>query len=31
MAGTGKPMIIFTGMASVAELVDTVRAAREAG
>lgn len=31
IASTGKPMIISTGMASVAELDDTVRAAREAG
>ena len=31
VAQTGKPMIISTGMATVAELDDTVRAAREAG
>lgn len=31
VASTGKPVIISTGMASVAELDDTVRAAREAG
>lgn len=30
-AGTGKPLIISTGMASIAELDDCVRAAREAG
>jgi pseudaminic acid synthase len=30
-AATGKPLIISTGMATVAELDDTVRAAREAG
>lgn len=31
IADTGKPMIISTGMASVAELDETVRAANEAG
>ncbi|MBW8829364.1 MAG: pseudaminic acid synthase [Burkholderiales bacterium] len=31
VAGTGKPMIISTGMATVAELDETVRTAREAG
>jgi pseudaminic acid synthase len=31
IARTGKPMIISTGMATVAELDETVRAAREAG
>lgn len=31
VASTGKPMIISTGMASLSELDDTVRVAREAG
>jgi len=31
VAGTGKPLIISTGMATIAELDETVRAAREAG
>ena len=31
IAATGKPLIISTGMATVAELDETVRAAREAG
>ena len=31
VAATGKPLIISTGMATVAELDDTVRAARKAG
>jgi len=31
IASTGKPMIISTGMATVSELDETVRAAREAG
>jgi N-acetylneuraminate synthase len=30
-AGTGKPLIVSTGMATLAELDDAVRAAREAG
>lgn len=31
VAGTGKPIIISTGMATIAELDETVRTAREAG
>jgi N-acetylneuraminate synthase len=31
VSATGKPLIISTGMASIAELDDTVKAAREAG
>jgi N-acetylneuraminate synthase len=31
VAATGKPLIISTGMASIAELDDTVKAARESG
>jgi N-acetylneuraminate synthase len=31
VAATGKPLIISTGMANIAELDDTVRAARDAG
>jgi N-acetylneuraminate synthase len=31
VAATGKPLLISTGMASIAELDDTVRAAREVG
>jgi pseudaminic acid synthase len=31
VASTGKPLIISTGMASIAELDDTVKAARDAG
>ena len=31
VAATGKPLIISTGMANIAELDDTVRAARQAG